>query len=70
MTFSHLCQRVWQRGSPKSNVAKPGKQILKLESLVETGTEFSQIEEKVLLPNSMVGSVDRILDVAQQGVDP
>lgn len=43
---------------------------MKLEPPVEPVAEFGQIAGEMFLPNGMVGPVDRVLDVAQQSVDP
>lgn len=70
MNISPYCQAVRKRRGPKGNEHKPGKQILKLEPPVELIAEFGKIPREMFLSNGMVGPVDRVLDVAQQGVDP
>lgn len=70
MKLSHLQNPCWERSGPDSNEAKTRDQLAQIEASVEPITKLREISMEMLLADGMKGPSQRVLDVADDGVDP
>ena len=69
MYLSHRSESIRQRCRAAGNVGQSLDHATKLEAAVESVGEGAEVTTQVLFPESVAGSMKRILDVAQHGVD-
>ena len=56
--------------SPGGDVSEPGDEILEVEAPVESVLKFGEVARGVLRMVGVVGASERVLQIAEQGVDP
>ena len=70
MSLSQLYETVRHRRRLRCGEGQTWQHGCKIEASVEAIRELGQVAWQVLGAHRVVGAVDRILDVAQHGIDP
>ena len=70
MKLSRFYDARWQGRCPHRHIAKSRDQLAKIKAPVESITKLGKIPVKMSLADCMKGAPQRVLDVADDGVDP
>ena len=70
MYLSHRSEPFRQRRCATGHVSQSINHSIELGASIELVAERAEVTTKVFAVNGVIGAVDRVLDVAEHGVDP